>query len=221
MNKLLLIGLLVITQPLAAAPAPAPQIAESKLAQSSVSVMVDPQLNDGRLVLKVAAQNRGAAALTFGPSSISVSRPDGRPIALMSLQQLTDDVRLAAAMPPEKSSRTGPTSNAYSAPQSTIRDGKMDVTGYTGGVAVAGDEYLRGNKARSTQPTISKAEAEAQIAVLKQAILQDSSLQPGQVVAGQLVSEKLKFKKGEDRTLQLRIHVGAEEHGFTIEAPSK
>jgi hypothetical protein len=220
MKKALFFSLLLVAQPLPAAPPAAGEVAESKLAQSSASVLVEPQLNDGRLVFKVAAQNRGPAAVAFGPSSVSVSRPDGRAIAIMSLRQLTNDVRLAAGMPAEKSTGTGPTSNAYATPQATFRDGRMDVTGYTGGSAVAGEEYVRGNKARSVQPSLSKAEAESQITALKQAILQDTTLQSGQLAAGEIVSEKLKFKKGEDRTLHLRIRVGAEEHGFTIEAPA-
>ena len=67
---------------------------------------------------------------------------------------------------------------------------------------------------------IDRKTAEAQIAALKQAILQDQTIAPGQIAVGQVVSQKLKFAKGEDRTLHLRVRLGSDEHGFTIAAPS-
>ena len=95
----------------------------------------------------------------------------------------------------------------------------MDVTGFTGGSTLGGDEYVRQSNRRKSKPTISSVEAEAQIAALKQVILQDLTLQPGQIAAGQVVTEQLKFGKEEDRTLHLRIRVGGDQHDFTIQAP--
>jgi hypothetical protein len=219
---LLLSAALLFATPGLSAPPAQPSVAESKQAHSSVSVLVDPQLNDGRLVVKVAAQNKSGAAVPFGPSSISVAKPSGEAIALMPLQSLINDVQVAAGMATESPSTGSPTQGAYAAPQMTVRDGKVDVTGYTGGSALSGDEYVRrSNQQRpKTKPTISKQQAEAQIAALRQAILQDTTLQPGQVAAGQVVSQKLVFKKGEDRTLHLRIRIAGDEHGFTIAAPA-
>jgi hypothetical protein len=45
-------------------------------------------------------------------------------------------------------------------------------------------------------------------------------IQPGQIRVGQIVSQKLKFKKGEDRTLYLKIRIAGDEHSFTVAAPS-
>jgi light-regulated signal transduction histidine kinase (bacteriophytochrome) len=95
----------------------------------------------------------------------------------------------------------------------------MDVTGFTGGSTVGGNEYVRRSKPTTTKPSITSSEAETQIAALKQVILQESMLGPGQVAAGQLVTSQLKFGKKEDRTLHVRVRVAGEEHSFTIEAP--
>ena len=221
MKNLLLLCALLFAQPLAAQSG-LPRVAESKLAHSSVSVLIDSKLDDGRLVIKLAAQNRTAAAVPFGPASVSIAKPNGEAIALLPLERLLDDVRIAAGMEPEAAPPV-PTAGAYEAPQMGVdASGRVDVSGYTGSAAVGGGEAVR----RSSQPrlkrkpVISPAEAASQIASLKQAIVQDSIIQPGQVAAGQLVSEKLKFKKGEDRTLHLRIRIAGDEHGFTIEAPS-
>jgi hypothetical protein len=55
-------------------------------------------MNDGRLVLKVAAQNRGSAPVPFGPASVSVSRPDGRPIGrLIETAQALDRLYASAS----------------------------------------------------------------------------------------------------------------------------
>jgi hypothetical protein len=221
MRKGLLLFSLVLAQPLAAAEPAAPPVAESSQAHSSVSVLVDPKLDDGRLVIKIAAQNRTSAPVPFGPASISIAKPNGEVVALIPLQRLLDDVRVAAGM--KSKALPTPTAGAYAAPQMGIdATGRVDVSGYTGSSAVGGDEVIRrsNQKQPKSKASISEAQAQVQIATLRQAILQDLTVQPGQVAAAQIVSEKLKFKKGEDRTLHLRIRIASDEHGFTIEAPS-
>ena len=200
-------------------PASAQTVAESTLSQSSVSVLVEPALNDGRLVVRVAAKNLGKTAAAFGPSSISIAKPGGESIAITPLSSLVDDVRMAAGM--EAVASTAPTQGAYASPQPSQRDGRMDVTGFTGGSTVGGGEYVRRQKVRKVKPTISEAEAQAQIAALTQAILQDRTLAPGEVAAGQVVSSRLTFAKEEGRTLHVRVRLAGEEHGFTVEAPKE
>lgn len=214
-------AMLVAASLSAAAPAAAQALAESKMAQSNVSMLVEPQLSDGRLVVKVAAKNLGGSSVTFGPSSIGIAKPDGQAIAIYPLASLVDDVRLAAGLPPASTPQNAPRPGAYAAPQQVTRDGKMDVTGFTGGSTIGRDEYVRRSNSNKSKPAITAADAEAQIAALKQAILQDSTLGGGQVAAGQIVTEQLKFGKNEERTLHLRVRVGSEEHGFTIEAPKQ
>src|SRR5437667_8704379 len=102
----------LLAVPVIAAP-PAAEIADSKQAQSVVSVAVEPQLNDGRLVIKLAAKNNSAAPVPFGPGSISISTVAGQPIALSPLQKLVNDVRMAAGMKTEARPGEAPTSNAY------------------------------------------------------------------------------------------------------------
>ncbi len=200
-----------------------PQLAELKLPHSSVSVAVEPQLNDGRLVIKIAAMNGTAAPVPFGPGSVSISSVAGQPIALSSLQKLINNVRLAAGMKPEAVPFSTPTAGAYAAPQMQVNSaGQADVSNYTGGSAIGSEEAIRQSNTLSqrSKPSIDRKTADAQIATLKQAILQNTTIAPGQIAVGQIVSEKLKFKKGEDRTLHLRVRVAGDEHGFTVAAPS-
>ena len=98
----------------------------------------------------------------------------------------------------------------------------MRPPGYTGGSAIGPAEFVRRTKQVSpkSKPSIDRATAETQIAALKQAILQDSTIRPGQITVGQLVSQKLNFKKGEDRTLHLRVRIAGDEHSFTVAAPA-
>lgn len=216
-SSFLICAAIALASPATSAP-PTPQVADSKQAHSIVSVAVEPQLNDGRLVLKIAVKNNSAAPVGFGPGSISISTVAGQPIALSSLQKLINDVRMAAGMKTEARPGDAPTASAYAsraAPVAQDGSGRMDVTGYSNSSAVGSTEEIRWAK-----PTIDRQTAEAQIAALKQRILQDTSVQPGQIVVGQLVSEKLKFRKGEDRTIHVRVHIGGDEHGFTIAAPS-
>jgi hypothetical protein len=194
-------------------------IAESTQPHSKVSLMVEPALSDGRLVVKLAAKNSSAAPIPFGPSMISLAKVNGEAIALYPLQSLVNDVRGAAGMEIEEAPANRPTEGAYAAPQMATRDGRVDVSGYTGGVAVGSDEYVHRNQTRKFKPTISKAEAETQIAALRQAILQDSTVAPGQIAVGQIVTDKLQFAKGAERIVHIRVRMGDDVHTFTVAAP--
>src|SRR5436305_7203996 len=193
---LLLCAATLLAMPATAAP-PAAEIADSKQAQSVVSVAVEPQLNDGRLVIKIAAKNNSAAPVPFGPGSISMSTAAGQPITLSSLQRLVNDVRMATGMKPEAVQFGTPTAGAYAAPQMQVDSaGQADVSNYTGGSAIGSDETIRQSSrpSQGSRPSIDRKTADAQIAALKQAILQDTTIAPGQIAVGQVVSEKLKFK---------------------------
>jgi hypothetical protein len=216
------VAFLIAAPGLASQPATS-AVAESKQAHSTVSVLVDPQLNDGRLVVKVAAQNKSGAPVPFGPGSISVSKPNGEQIAQLPLARLIDDVRVAAGISARGGSVQAPTAGAYATPNIIAGSGgRPDVSTYTGGAGIAGNEVIsRSNqRAPKSKPSISKEQAEAQTTMLRQAILQESTVPPGQVAAGQIVSQKLTFRKGEDRTLHLRIRIAGDEHAFTILAPT-
>jgi hypothetical protein len=199
-----------------------PQVAESKLAHSSVSVAVEPQLNDGRLVIKVAAMNGTAGPVSFGPGAISITTVAGQPITLSSLQTLINNVRVAAGMATARAPGEVPIAGVYATPQTQVDStGHMDVSNYTGGSTVGSEQMIRQSNPRSegSKPSIDRRTADAQIAALNQGILQDTMIQPGQIAVGQVVSEKLKFKKGEGRTLHLVVHIAGDAHPFTIAAP--
>jgi hypothetical protein len=218
MKSMLLICAAIVSASAVVAAPDAPEVADSKLANSTVSVAVEPQLNDGRLVIKVAAKNGSSAPVAFGPGSIAISTVAGQPIALSSLQKLIKDVRMAAGMAGGAPPGDAPTQGAYAMrqqPGAQDGSGRMDVTGYTGGSAIAPSETVRWSK-----HSLDRKTADAQIAGLKHAILQDQTIAPGQIAVGQIVSQKLKFAKDEDRTLHLVVQIAGDTHPFTIGAPS-
>ena len=211
---------LAAPSPLQAQPAPA---AESKLASSTVSLAVEPKLDDGRMIVRIAAQNRSSAPVAFGPSNVTIQRLDGEAVPLMPLDRLVDDVRAAAGMKVERVVAPAPTAGAYAAPQNSVNSaGMIDTSGnITGSTSIASDETVRqSTRERRRKPTIGKAEAEQQIAALKQGILQEKTIAPGDVAAGQIVTAPLKLKKGEDRTLHIWVRLAGDEHTYTIAAPA-
>jgi hypothetical protein len=215
-SMLLLCAAFLLIAPAAAAP-PAQEIADSKQPHSTVSVAVEPQLNDGRLVIKIAAKNSSAAPVPFGPGSISITTLAGQAVPLTPLQKLINDVRMAAGMGAEGRPGEAPAASTYAsraAPVAQDGAGRMDVTGYSNSATVGSTEAVRWSK-----PTIDRTTAETQVAALKAAILQDQTIAPEHICVGQIVSEKLRFKKGEDHTLHLVVHIAGDEHPFTIAAP--
>ena len=146
MNRMICCALVVLSAP-ASAQAQAPAAAKVTIAElarpnSNVSIAVEPTLSDGRLIVRIAVQNHSAAAVALGPGNVSIAKAKGGPIALIPLQRLIEEVDIAAGGP-ATASHAG--SAAYDAPILPVNsEGRVDVSGYTGGTSVAPDERCAG-----------------------------------------------------------------------------
>lgn len=183
----------------------------STKAASAVSLAADPALSDGRLVLRVAAQNRGKAPVPFGPGSVTIATAAGETIAIRPLAALIADVRGGDAGG-DRGSVSGVTANPAIG---TNNSGQRDVSGYTGAMGTTVAQSGRKQKPRAADT----AAAEAQVAALRAGILADTVIAPGQVAAGQLVSEKIKFRNKRERGLVVTVTVAGETHSFAFDAP--
>jgi hypothetical protein len=181
-----------------------------------VSVMSDPTLADGRLVLKVVAQNRTKEAASFGPQNLKVITAAGAPVKLMSLDQLVEEARQAAGgsgpgMARNSGSHSGPILGRDSA-------GRPDVSGYTGG-----NDNMAGidpSQARmNSRPANDDPKLKQQIESLNAAILHDLTIAPAAVAGGQVVTEKLKFGRKEPHDLKLVVDFNGEQHEFNFASP--
>jgi len=62
---------------------------------------------------------------------------------------------------------------------------------------------------------------EQQVAALQAAILHPITIPAGSAAGGQIVTEKLKFKRKDDRTLRVVVAFNGEQHEFSVPAPEK
>lgn len=215
--KLIALSLLLLTAPPALAQdAPAPIVSNGPT--SNVSFSTDARLSDGRLVIRLAAQNLGPAPVMFGPANVRVTLA-GKPVALVPLASLIDDVRAAHGLPVEGGITNDEVVRQVAPPIMTNNSGQKDVTGFTGGTATAAAAPVNTRRAVRVKPEAAAA-AEAQIAGLKAAILTDRSIAPRDVAAGQLVTEKLKLK-GKDRAVTVTVAIGDDTHSFTLDLAGK
>jgi len=180
-----------------------------------VSVMTDPVLVNGRLVLKVAAHNPTAQPLQLQAQDVHVFTATGKPVAVLSLDQLIAEVRGTASPSTEFEHQA----SNYSRPStSTSRTGELDVTGITG----ASDTLGRSIPERSRpEPGAVMADParEKQVEALKAGILQTVSIAPSNAAGGQLVTEKIKFARKDGRALRVVVDFNGEQHEFNFEAP--
>jgi hypothetical protein len=178
---------------------------------SAVSVSIDPTLSDGRLVLRIAVQNRTSASIKFGPADIRIVQTTGETVALTPLDSLIGDVRRGAGLSDGVAVATQPAPAMV-----TTNTGQKDVSGYTGNMgAPAG--LVQQRRADAPLPP----EVEAQIAGLKAGILTDAIIAPGDILARQAVTTKLKFRKASNRDLIVSISVAGEIHNFSFAAPRR
>ena len=182
-----------------------------------VSVMSDPTLANGRLVLKVVAKNRAEAPASFGPESVKVFTAAGTPVKLMSLDQLVQEARTAAGGEADTMAHA-PT--VHSGPiMGHDSGGRPDLSGYTGG-----NDTMNGmdaNQARivSRKSVKDDPKLQEQIANLNAAILHDLTIAPAAVAGGQIVTEKLKFARKEAHDLHVAVEFNGERHEFDFAAP--
>lgn len=184
--------------------------------QGVVSVMSDPALSGGQLILKVVAKNRTQTPSSFGPANVTLLTAAGTPVKLITLDQLVAQTKAAAAGSVASGSRNmgghdGPIMTRDSA-------GRPDVTGYTGGNQnMAGVDI---NQVRSRTKAVDQdPKVQQQIASLNAAILHDVTIAPAAVAGGQLVTEKLKFGRKEVHELRLVVEFNGERHEFNFAAP--
>jgi hypothetical protein len=177
----------------------------------AVSISADPALSDGRLVLRVAAQNRTQAPVAFGPASVRITAAAGESITIRPLAALIAEARSAAGM-----EEPGAVSVVAAPAITTNNAGQKDVSGYTGGM---GTVVAQGTRKRKPRPA-DIAAAEQQIAALKAGILADAMIAPGQLAAGQLVTEKIRFPGKRERGLVVTVTLAGEEHSFRFDAPA-
>jgi hypothetical protein len=182
----------------------------------TVSVVSDPTLADGRLVLKVVAMNRSQMAASFGPGDVKVFTAVGTPVKLMSLDQLAQEARAAADGGADTVTH-GPT--VHSGPAMHYdSSGRPDVSGYTGG-----NDRMNGLDATQTRITAKALKddpkLQEQIASLNAAVLHDLTIAPAAAAGGQIVTEKLKFARKEAHDLRLVVDFNGEQHQFDFAVP--
>lgn len=188
-----------------------------------VSLQPDSALSDGRLVIKVVAFNRKRDVASFGSEDVQITTAAGKPVALIPLDQLIAEARGAA--PAERSRNYNHNQSAYSGPSIARNDaGEPNVDSYTGsqapvGGVVSSHTDTSGGVARKD----GKADpaVEQQVAALQAAILHPITIPAGSAAGGQIVTEKLKFKRKDDRTLHVVVAFNGEQHEFSVPAPEK
>ncbi len=180
-----------------------------------VSIMTDPVLVGGRLVLKVVALNPTPQAVPLRAEDVHVFTAAGKTVPVMSLDALIAEAR------GEKRSgnRAMHQSSNYSRPQtSTSRTGELDVSGITGASNPIGgtltEQQVRRPGDVEESPAVRK-----QVEALQAGILQALSVEPGTATGGQLVTEKIKFSRKEEKALRVVVDFNGEQHEFNFEAP--
>jgi hypothetical protein len=181
-----------------------------------VSLVPEPKLVNGELILKVVALNRSQKPATFGPQDIRISTAGGRPVPLMSLDALIAQVK-AQAGGARASSGSYDSSYAQGPATTYNQYGQPDVHNFTGNSAPLGGQI-------SPQAPVGEARPEAaalarQIASLEAGILQAVSIPAGEVQGGEVVTAPIRFHWREQHTLRIEVRFNGEAHDFELRAP--
>lgn len=178
-----------------------------------ISIVPEPHLVNGELILKVVALNHAQKAATFGPEDIRISTADGRSVPIMSLAALVAQVKADA-----QSGSTGSYNSSYTAGPATSYNqfGQPDVHNFSGSSAPLGGQL---NPEAPVRAGGDSAAVQRQIASLEAGVLQDISIAPGEVKGGEVVTGRISFRWREKHTLQIVVRFNGELHEFELPAP--
>jgi len=187
--------------------------------QGEVSILVEPRLAGGELILKVVALNRSQQPAAFGPEDIEVSTADGKAVPVMSLDALIAQAKADAET--AGTVRPGSYNSSYTSGPATTRNqfGQPDVHNFSGNSAPLGGQINPEAPVEGTQS--DGAAVEPQIASLKAAILQDIAIPPGEVKGGEVVAGPIRFHWREKHTLRIEVRFNGERHEFELPAPAE
>ncbi|HVS75785.1 MAG TPA: hypothetical protein VHE11_02545 [Steroidobacteraceae bacterium] len=210
------IGLRMATPAGAGDAGPASGVMTSTQTLGEVSIVPEPRLVNGELILKVVALNRSQKAASFGPQDIEISTAGGEAVPIMSLEALIAQVKADAARGPGAS---GSYNSSYTAGPATTYNqfGQPDVHNFSGNSAPLGGQInpetpVAGGRADS--PALRQ-----QIASLEAGILKDVTIAPGEVKGGEVVTKRIRFHWREKHILRIDIRFNGERHEFELPAP--
>lgn len=182
-----------------------------------VSVVADPALSDGRLILKVVAYNKTDQPASFSDDQVKVFKASGKAVKLISVNQLIAEVK--GESPDSRTERHNP-ANYGGRPIGQDDAGRPDVGGYTGGGAQMGG--MVSPHTDTNAPVRGEDPAtRAQIESLKQGILHPMTIAPSKAEGGQIVTEKLRFGRKDERALRVTVSFNGEEHEFDFVPPAR
>ena len=181
--------------------------------KGAVSIMTDPVLSNGRLVLKVAAHNQSDQPQQLHADDVHVFTAAGKPVGILSLDQLIAEVKGTGSTGP--GSTDSHQASSYSRPTtSTNRTGELDVTGITGASGTVSQSVPERRRA-----PVDDAATQAQVDALKAGILQTQTIAPSSASGGQIVTEKIKFARKDEHALRVVVDFNGEQHEFNFAAP--
>jgi hypothetical protein len=204
----------------AAETAPAPLTSTKE--RGVVSIVPDAALSQGRLVLKIVAFNRTREPAAFGVADVKIVTAAGKPVALVPLEQLIDEVMQASGSKRRVTTVDhNPADYSHPAiPTGPGGAGEPDVSGYTGGGNPTSGVISAHTDVR-TNESPADARLREQINALRAGLLQSTLIPSATAAGGQVVSEKLKFARKEQHALRVLVDFNGEQHEFTVVPPAQ
>jgi hypothetical protein len=190
--------------------------AKSDKTQGLVSLSSDLVLNQGRLIIKVVAYNKGSAPATLDPAAIVLTTAAGKAVPVAPLAQLEDETRAAFGGPPARRPEDYAKVSAAQRPTVVTSSGERDVSGYTGGDGMSSTVAATGRKKADET---SDPKLKAALDDLRAAILQPAPVASRSAAGGNIVTQSFKFGRKEERRLKLAIEFAGEHHEFEFEVP--
>jgi hypothetical protein len=201
----------------------------SNKTRGTVTISAEPDLDKGRLILKVIGTNRTDQPVSLTDGDVEVFTSAGRRVGLVKLDRLIAEVRGETSRRPFDRDADGTLDDRMGTMDPDER-GPLGRTPPDYGTPSSGhprndDRSSRGvimDQGADSSTISAHVESpiyQAKVDSLKNAILKAEVIQPAKAGGGKLVTEKLRFGRKDEHVLRVRVNFAGEEHEFTFVPP--
>lgn len=184
----------------------------------AISVLPITEYNSGNVTFALSFVNRTEADILIDPDTIKATLTAGKPVRIVTAQDLARRARSEAAVSSLSSAlgsfsratlgsqpTTVTTYGTYGRSTSTVRNPSQQLRD------IQQSQQQSINESQDIQGTLA-----AKLSDIRGTVLQKTTLAAGEADGGTLLIQVPKLKKDEDRTMTLTVNFAGDEHVFTF-----
>jgi hypothetical protein len=180
------------------------------------------EYNWGHVTLAISFENHAGQDILVDPTNITVNLVAGKPVKIITAEELAKKARNEAALASLSSSLGGLSRATLGASPTTVTSaGQYGGTGYSSTMTVRNPaQQVRDMQSNNAQAMNEQAAIESSLTAaideIHDTVLQKTTLVSGQSIGGKFLLQVPKLKPEDDKTMTVTINFAGDQHVFAF-----